>query len=395
VYAHFDRRTSLRPTCARIDLGALRRNARLLARLAGPEVGVLAVIKADAYGHGAVDCALALEPTVWGFAVSLAEEGLELRRAGVVVPIVTLGSSHGCPVEAYLENRLTPVLSDLAELERFARAVRERGARLAIHLKLDTGMSRLGLAPGELTAALALLKRAPGLELQGLCTHLANADADDDGEARAQLAVFDRARLEAWSAGFWPQHLHAFNSAATARFVADEVTLVRPGLALFGYPPSPHVPILGLEPVMSLATRVVALRQVDDGTTISYGSYRAAGRRQIATLPIGYADGYTRRMTGHAQVLVRGRRAPVVGNVCMDMCMVDVTDVPGCAVGDEVVLLGRQGREHVGADELASWAGTVSWEVLCAVSKRVPRDYVDEDSGEVTVGRRRQASSGM
>jgi alanine racemase len=241
-------------------------------------------------------------------------------------------------------------------------------------------MSRVGVRPERLDAFLAALGACTGVELTGLCTHLADADGEDPTPTRAQLAAFDAARARVLAAGFRPTLTHVANSAGTIRFAESRFDLVRPGLALYGYS-IPQASYAGLAPVMSLKSRVVALRDVPAGTRVSYGGlHLAEAPSKIATVPIGYADGYTRRMTGRAQVLVGGKRVPVVGAITMDMCMVDVSET-ACRVGDEVVLLGAQGSARITADELASWAGTIPWEIFTGVSKRVPRVYLGERHG--------------
>jgi alanine racemase len=364
---------------AEVDLAALRKNVDLVAATVGPRVGILAVVKADAYGHGAVACARALERKVWGFAVSLVEEGVELRRGGIEAPIVVLGSFFGFGHRDLVAYRLTPVVSGEADVDKLARAAEELSAgRVGLHLKVDTGMARLGVRPERLDAMLAKLRAVAGVELTGLCSHLASADVDDPVPSEEQLQRFDEARRRVAAAGFSDPLLHVANSAATLRFGDARFDLVRPGLALYGYSPSPAAAYPGLLPVMSLKSRIVALREVEPGDPVSYGGlWHAPARARIATIPIGYADGYTRRMTGKAEVLVSGRRCRVVGAITMDMCMVDVTGLDA-ELGDEVVLLGAQRSERIGADEMAGWAGTITWEMFCGISKRVPRIYVGE-----------------
>jgi alanine racemase len=364
---------------AEVDLAALRKNVDVLAATVGASVGILAVVKADAYGHGALACARALERKVWGFAVSLVEEGVELRRGGIEAPIVVLGSFYGYSHRDVLAFRLTPVVADVADIEKFARAADEMSTgRVGLHLKIDTGMARLGVRLEKLDEMLARLKQTPGVELTGLCSHLASADVDDAAPSQAQLAAFAEARRRVAAAGFVVPLVHVANSAAMLRFGDARFELVRPGLALYGYSPSSSASYTGLLPAMSLKSRIVALREVPAGEHVSYGGlWQAAAPSKIATVPIGYADGYTRRMTGKAQVLVGGARCPVAGAITMDMCMVDVTAVDA-KLGDEVVLLGAQGAQRIDADELASWAGTISWEIFCGISKRVPRVYTGE-----------------
>jgi alanine racemase len=383
-----DLRTSIRPTIAEVDLGALGRNAARIRAIVGPDVAVYGVVKADAYGHGAVAVAKVLESQVDGLAVSLVEEGLELRDVGVTRPILVLGAYYGRYHSEVLEECLTPVVYDSGEFEAFAHApIRRRALRFQgrgasaeagpwpVHVKVDTGMNRLGIDPKALDGFAAMAERHPRLKIDGLCTHLASADLASPDATRAQLALFQRVLGVARARGIVPRLVHAANTAGTMRFPEARFSAIRPGLALYGYSPSDVIARQDFEPVLSLITRVMALHRVRRGATVSYGgTWRARRESLIATLPIGYADGYPRHIAG-AQVLVGGRRANLVGAVCMDMMMADVTHLPGVAVGDKVVLIGRDGGETILADDLARWAGTISYEVLCGISKRVPRLY--------------------
>jgi alanine racemase len=381
IYQVFDIRTDIRPTVAEVDLAALRKNVDVIAAAVGPGVGILAVVKADAYGHGALACARALERKVWGFGVSLVEEGVELRRGGIEAPIVVLGSFYGYAHRDLVAYRLTPVISDEHDVDKLARAADEMAAgRVGVHLKIDSGMSRLGVRPegGRLDAMLAHLAATPAVELTGLCSHLASADADDRAPTDEQLERFAAARARVLAAGFAPALTHVANSAGTLRFPDARYDLVRPGLGLYGYSPSPAAEFAGLRPALSLKSRIVAVRDLQPGEHVSYGGlWTAAVPARIATVPIGYADGYSRRLTGQAEVLIGGRRCPVAGAITMDMIMVDVTAV-SAKIGDDVVLLGSQGDQRIGADELARWGGTIPWEIFTGISKRVPRIYVGE-----------------
>jgi alanine racemase len=333
------------------------------------------VVKADAYGHGAVAVARALAPLSDALAVSLVEEGLELRSAGVRLPIVVLGAFYNRHQDDVIHESLTPVIYDEGDLQRFAAASSRRGGRLALHLKVDTGMSRLGFSIDALPAALAAARDLGSLEIAGLCTHLASADLADREVTDGALGRFADCVALARRQGLGRLENHAANSAAAVRFPAARLDAVRPGLALYGAMPSAEVTLPGLEPALRLTTRIMALHEIAPGTPVSYGGvWRAARRSRVATLPIGYADGYPRHVRG-AVTLVRGVRAPVVGTVCMDMTMVDVTDVPGAALGDAVTLIGRDAGESITVDDLAAWAGTINYEILCGVSKRVPRIY--------------------
>jgi len=374
-FAEVDIRTSIRPTVAEIDLGAVQRNLIRFRELVGRSVAVFAVVKADAYGHGAVPIARALEPLCNALAVSLVEEGLELRAAGIRAPILVLGAYYNRHQDDVIGQRLTPVVYDLGDLERFGAAAARRGRRLDVHVKVDTGMSRLGVSVAELPRVLARFDDLSALRLAGLCTHLASADLPDATVTEQALGAFDVCMEQARRDGFTDLAHHAANSAASIRFPRARLSAVRPGLALFGAMPSRHVAVADLEPALRLATRIMAIHEIGVGTPVSYGGlWRAARPSRVATLPLGYADGYPRHVRD-AQVLVAGRRVPIIGAVCMDMLMIDVTDVPpaDAGLGAAVTLIGRDGGEQITVDDLAGWAGTLNYEILCGISKRVPR----------------------
>jgi len=381
----------VRPTEALVDLDAIADNYRVATSLTGkPGIGV---VKADAYGHGAVPVARALlgagAPRL---AVALVEEGLELRAAGIAAPILVMGGAYGDAWGELIRHRLTPLVFSPDHVAGLAAAARARGVRATAHLKVDTGMGRIGVTRDDLPAFLAALRAAPEVDLEAVCTHFASADEDVE-TTRRQLAALDEVTAALASAGVEVRLRHIANSAAALEPVAARHDLTRLGIALYGYTPftaeapvsqAAREAVRRLVPALTWRTAITHLKTVAEGTRISYGGRWTAARASlIATLPVGYADGYDRRLSGrpgfgHAQVLVRGRRAPVAGTVCMDMTMVDVTDVPGVALGDEVVLAGRQGDALVGADELAERAGTISYEILCGISQRVPRRYVEE-----------------
>jgi alanine racemase len=372
-FAEVDIRTSIRPTVAEIDLGAVQRNLLRFRQAVGGAVGIFGVVKADAYGHGAVPVARALEPLCNALAVSLVEEGLELRAAGIRAPIFVLGAYYNRHQDDVLAERLTPVVYDRADLDRFAAAAVRRGRRADVHIKVDTGMSRLGIAVGDLDATLARFRDLPSLRLAGLCTHFASADVQDPGTTEEALDRFEACLARVSLAGFQDLVNHAANSAAAVRFPQARLDAVRPGLALYGAMPSETVPLPGLEGALSLRTRVMAVHEIAAGTAVSYGGlWRASRPSRVATLPIGYADGYPRHVRD-AVVLLGGRRVPIIGAVCMDMLMIDVTDLRPEALGGAVTLIGRDGAEAITVDDVARWAGTVSYEILCGISKRVPR----------------------
>lgn len=388
-----DLRTSIRPTVAEVDLAALRRNAARIRTMVGRDVAIYGVVKADAYGHGAVPVASVLEPLVDAMAVSLVEEGLELRDAGIRKPILVLGAYYGRYHSEVLEQGLTPVIYDLGDFERFAEApVRRRpparrnsslradAGRFPAHVKIDTGMNRLGIDLGAIRGLAEIAQRFPRVAVDGLCTHLASADLASPDATLAQLERFGAAVATARAHAVLPRVIHAANSAGMARFPQARFSAIRPGLALYGAMPSAIVAWSDLEPVLSLRTRIMALHRVSKGGQVSYGGrWRAVRASAIATLPIGYADGYPRHCQD-AEVLVRGQRAKVVGAVCMDMMMVDVTDIAEASVGDDAVIIGCSGEECIQADDLARWSGTISYEILCGISKRVPRIYRGQET---------------
>ncbi|MBI3180128.1 MAG: alanine racemase [Deltaproteobacteria bacterium] len=368
----------IRATEAAIDLGAIRHNLGVVRR-AAPGQKVCAVVKANAYGHGLVEVSRALEAygADW-LAVALVEEGVLLREAGVRAPILVLGGAVNRGFAEMVEHTLVPVLFDVDQIPRLAAAA--GGRRIAFHLKIDSGMYRLGVLPAELASFLAALAKYPNLDLDGLCTHFARADTTQDrGSVAEQLACFKAAHAQLLRAGHTPHLLHVANSSATLLESAAHVGMVRPGLVLYGLDPRGPEHARDLRPAMRWTTRPVRICDVPAGGRVSYGGHWTAARpSRIATLPVGYADGYVRALSGKAQVLVRGRRAPVVGTICMDLCMIDVTDISGVSLADEVVLMGAQGSQEIPAYELARWADTIPYEITCGVSDRVPRRHTSE-----------------
>jgi alanine racemase len=378
----------VRPTEAVVDLGAIADNYRAAAAWAGRPA--IAVVKADAYGHGASPVARALERAGAPYlAVALIEEAISLRAAEVTAPILVLGGAYEGGWEALVDHGLVPVIWEQGHLERLGAAARQRGTRARAHLKIDTGMGRIGLRPddpGALQAFIDAARSVPEVALEGICTHFANADLIDRALTERQVALFNASAERLVAAGLPLKLRHLANSAGTIDYPAARQDLCRPGLLLYGHTPfggaGPATP--PLRAAMTWKTAIVQLKQVPPGTAISYGGRWVARRpSRIATLPVGYADGYLRRLSGTpgaggAEVLVRGMRAPIAGSICMDLCMADVTDVPGATEGDEVVLMGTQGGERVDVEELARRSGTISYEILCAISARVPRRHLPD-----------------
>lgn len=369
-----------RPTHVEIDLQALRTNLCQVRTRAGEARQVLAVVKADAYGHGAPRVARTLqEAGVEVFGVAIVEEGIELRKAGIERPIVVLGSIYAGQEKDVFTHCLTPTLFDLEAARRLDRYAAKAGRRSPYHLKTDTGMGRVGFRPEELEGVLQELSTFENLEMEGFFSHLALADDPRHPFTDQQLEIFRNCLAQVQAAGFNPSYRHLSNSAALFSREIPECNLVRPGIVLYGGLPSEDFAgSLSLDPVMSFRTSVAHLKTVPAGTGVSYGHRFVAGRETVlAAVPVGYADGYSRALSGRGEVLVCGRRAPVAGTVCMDWTMIDVTDVPGVKVGDQVTLLGRDNGNRIAAEEWAEKAGTIPYEVFCQVSKRVPRIYKD------------------
>jgi len=365
----------LNPTVVEIHLPSLRHNLQEVTRRVGTAT-VLAVVKANAYGHGAVPVAQALLAAgARQLGVATMEEGLALRDAGVTAPILVMGGVYDIP--AMQRSALTPVLPSHDAIATAARLANPSTAPLRVHLKIDTGMSRLGLAPAEALVVLAS-GWPPTLCLEGVMSHLASADEPDAGPTEQQLARF-RAFLNAMqTAGLIVPTAHIANSAAILRFSSSHHDLVRPGLMLYGYTSRP-TPSADLRPVLTWKTRVIQIKRVEQGRAVSYDRTFIASRPSIlAVLPVGYADGYSRALSNKGHVLIGGRPAPVVGRVCMDLTVVDVTDHPVVRPGDEAALLGRQGSAAITAHDLAAWQDTISYEVLCRIGPRVTRIYQEE-----------------
>jgi alanine racemase len=366
-----------RPTVGEVDLAALEFNYRQVRKRIHEGVNVLAVVKADAYGHGAIPVSLKLERLgVEYLGVAIAEEGVELRRGGVKTPILVLGGIFGEEVDQILRFRLTPVIFRKDSLKLLSREAEKQRKKVKIHLKVDTGMGRLGVPLDLWPRFLEEVKRFPRIETEGILSHFSMLDAEK-GYTQNQWRAFQRAVEVAQEAGIICRYLHMASSATLTAFPAYSAKLVRPGIMLYGSYPSPAFQnLISLKPVMTLKTRIHFLKSVPPGTKISYGGTFTTKRQSlIATLPVGYADGYSHHLSNRGEVLIHGKRAPVIGKVCMDFVIVDVTDVPRVKVGDEVVLMGKQGKEQITADEIAEKIDSISYEVLCSIGKRVPRIY--------------------
>ncbi|HWV46569.1 MAG TPA: alanine racemase [Nitrospira sp.] len=366
------------PTVATVDLTALVHNLSQFRRMLSPGCDVIAVVKANAYGHGAIETSRTLiRHGVTRLAVFSTEEGVALRQAGITVPIVILGPIFQEQFGDLFAHQLTPVVSDPSVLTALGQAATSREVFHSIHLKIETGMGRLGLTQDELVALIRSYKFPSSLRLEGLMTHLADADGSDPDATEEQISRFHTALNVVLEGGFQVPLIHMSNSGGAVRFPSAHFSLVRPGIMLYGYHTLPStVETPDLRPVLSLKTRIAQLRTIQPGGTVSYNrTFTAKCPTRIAILPIGYASGLSRHLSNRGYVLIRGQRVPIAGLVCMDMMMVDVTTIPGIAVGDEVVLIGQQENERITARDIAEWTGTISYEVLCAISPQIPRIY--------------------
>ena len=379
-----------RPTWAEINLDALAANFRIVKDKVGPDVQVMAVVKADAYGHGAVECARRLERAgaSW-FGVALPEEGSELRGAGITKPILCLAGFWGEQATVCVQQNLVPVVYRLDVIETFDRVARERGVVADVHVKIDTGMGRLGVRFDELSEFATALKRFQNIRVDGLMTHFAAADEPSCGPlTRDQIQRFESAVAAFREHGFDPSYRHVANSAGI--FSHPEVfgsgagklggNMVRPGGVLYGLWRdilAPEDRNQKFQPVMSLHSRITLLKWVPAGETVGYGcTFEASRKTLVATIPIGYDDGYRRALSNRGHAIIRGVYATVIGRISMDLTLIDVTTVPNVTVDDEVIFMGQDERLSVTAEDIAKTAGTLSYEVTCGISHRVPRVYV-------------------
>jgi len=383
------KRTATRPTWAEVSLATLRKNFRAVQQHIGAAVNICAIVKADAYGHGAVDCARSLEQegARW-FGVTSLDEAIPLREAGIRGRILLMTGFWRGEEEDIVRLKLTPTVWETGQIELFERAATVLGvSRHPVHLKVDTGMGRLGAAPEDLPRICSSLKSSPHLVLEGLSTHLASSEVLDAPSVQAQLKSFDDVREFLRNEGFDPPLVHAANTGAVISRPQSWNTMVRPGIALYGY----HLPFeragrevsgsglrLAVKPVLTWKTRILSLRDMRANQALGYGAiYVTKAPARIAVLPVGYADGLNRRLSSQGRVIIREHYAPIVGRISMDLTLADVTGLPGVSVGDEAVLLGATDGLSVDAREHASLAETVPYEILCGISKRVPRRHID------------------
>ena len=365
-----------RPTFARVDLDAVRANCRAVAAFLGGRAKIVAVVKANAYGHGAAQVGLALEEAGAAMlACADIEEGIALREAGVRLPVLVFGALSVSDLDGVVTHALTPTISTPSAARALQATAARHGVTLGCHLKIDTGMNRLGLRHDNLARTVPEVAASPNLRVEAVYTHFATASEPDHPLFGEQRDRFERVLAALPGLGIAPATRHAAGSAALLRDERVWYEAVRPGLLLYGIVPPPLAATLPLRPAMSLHSRIVAVKGLRPGEGAGYGVRDAAGEpRTVAIVPAGYADGLDTRLAGAGWMIVRGRRAPIVGSVCMDMTIVDVTGMQA-EPGDEVVIVGEQGGESIGVREMAAAIGTIPYELLCRVGSRIERVY--------------------
>jgi alanine racemase len=377
-----------RATRAEINLKAFKHNLQNLKTVLGSKTDIMAVIKADAYGHGALPCAkAAIESGVGYLGAGVIEEGIELRKNGIKGPVLILGGIFPDEVTDLVHHNLSTILHTAHLAEALSKEGKKQGKTVNIHIKVDTGMNRLGILPENLLALTEKISSLPNLKIEALSTHFSSADDEDLSITNQQIELFKNTLNKLKETGITPPLTHLANTSALFRFAESHSTMVRPGLILYGALPSPILnPVVqnfcqnenleSFEPVMQWKSRIILLKSVQKGQALSYSrKYFTQKDSYIATLPIGYADGLPRRLSNNMEVLVKGRRVPQVGTICMDMILIDVSEVPDVQIGEEVVIFGKQGDEVIQVEELAQKANTIPYEILCNVGKRVPRTY--------------------
>ena len=374
---------SLYRICACIDLDALRQNIKNIRSKLTVQTKLMCVIKTDAYGHGAVTVAETMQDSGadW-FAVAAADEGIELRKAGIKKPILVLGYTCKEQYDTMIANHIVPTIFTLQMAKDFNAAAQKAGKQIDIHIALDTGMSRIGFLPDDGSMdAIEEISHLPYLNIQGVFTHFACADMADKTHMNGQIRVFGQMLEEMHKRHITPALCHCANSAAIMERPEVQMDMVRAGIIQYGLYPSDEVDpaLLSLQPVMSLWSHVAYIKELPAGVGVSYGAtYVTSKPTKVATIPVGYGDGYARSLSNRGYVLIRGRRAPILGRVCMDQFMVDVTDIPEASVLDEVTLLGRNGEETITMEDLGELSGRFNYEFACCIGKRVPRSYLPD-----------------
>ncbi|MCG2768626.1 MAG: alanine racemase, partial [Anaerolineae bacterium] len=365
-----------RPTWVEIDLEAIAQNVRRIVEIVGPQIKVMAVLKADAYGHGAVKTArTALNNGAFALGVACLGEAVTLRQTGITAPILNLGYTPAWQARGTVIHGVRATLFSIDVAQALSRAAVDLNAEARVHVKVDTGMGRLGLLPLDVVTFMQEIIDLPGLNVEGIFTHFAIADSEDKSYTLGQLSRFKDVLASLRMAGIEVPIVHAANSAAILELPESHFDMVRLGIAMYGLNPSTQVKCpSGFRSALIFKTQIAQVKDLPVGSYISYGcTYCTSRPSRIAVIPVGYADGFRRAPSDWGDVLVRGQRAPIVGRVCMDQTMIDVTDVPGVRQGDDVVLIGRQGRDVITVEEVAERLGTINYEVVSEILARVPR----------------------
>lgn len=374
-----------RPTRAIIDLEAVRKNVRAVSDKVSP-ASVMAIVKADAYGHGMIECAkAALEAGAAALGVATVDEAVELRKAfPYPETILLLGPCLASDAEVLINNYIDVALGSLETAEALNKKSKQINIPALVHLKIDTGMGRFGFWYEDLQDILPMLKKFPFIKINGMMTHFSESDIADKTYTNWQLKNFYEALEILDEFKINPDSIHAANSGAIHQHPDTYFDMVRLGVSLYGYYPDAETSrALKLYPAMTLATKVIRIRHIPAGQYLSYGRlFKTERDSKIGILPIGYADGFIRKNTNNGYVLVRGKRAPLVGRVCMDQSLIDLTDIPHVKEGDEVVIIGKQQKEEITMEEVAARLGTITYEVTCLITKRVPRIYINQQTNE-------------
>lgn len=366
---------------AEIDLDNIAHNVREIRRLVGKRTEIMAVVKADAYGHGVLETvSTMIENGASRLAVSMLDEAIQLRKIGIDIPILVLSHTSPQRADELIQYHITQTVYSHELAKALSDEAIRQDTKVNVHIKIDTGMTRIGFLPGySAVKDVVEIQKLPGIIVEGIFTHFATADERDRNYTLHQAELFESIVSELNRIGIFIPIRHVANSAAILQYPDLTMDLVRAGVILYGIYPSNEVDrtVIDLKPAMTLKANITLLKWVDEGTPVSYGRKFVAKRKtRIATIPIGYADGYSRLLTGKSRVLIKGQFTPIVGNICMDQCMIDVTDISGeLSVGDEVVLIGRQGEHEITADEIAELIGTIPYEIVCIIGKRIPRVY--------------------
>jgi alanine racemase len=386
-----------RATFAEINLDSFRHNLHSIKLLLGPDIRTMAIIKADAYGHGAIQCArAATQEQVDFIGVGIIQEGIELRENGITTSILILGGIYPNEIEDLIKYNLSTSLSNTVMASALSKKAEHANKSIGVHIKIDTGMGRLGVQPNSFTELMENVIACKNLQIQGVFTHLSSADEEDPEVTNRQISLFSNLLKKLYATKFSKKIsikkdilFHAANSAGLIRFPESRLNLVRPGISLFGSFPSSTIASVfdllakenmttKLRPVMSWKTKIIQIQTLCKGVPVSYGGRYITKKdgTRIATIPVGYADGLSRHLSNNMELLVKGRRVKQVGTICMDMCLIDITNLPNVEMGEEVVIFGNQKNSEIKVEELATKANTIPYEILCGVGKRVPRIFI-------------------